>query len=209
MLTMPEYLQETEFAASNLIPIIWGERHRLREREAEVAALTERVRETYERARSIGADAEDADDVGLATAMHWDNYFGDDKERYHKDKQRVSLADQVAAHQFSAGSLAAALLQLAKQGLSLVHGGSAGWPAGRQVTASLALKDVIWQGRNQADHWEEGDPHLPVVQCFDALALEADARFADYRVRNLALDVVELLGWTDFDAFRADMMLLA
>jgi hypothetical protein len=31
------------------------------------------------------SDYLDADDVGLATGIHWENYFGDDKERYHKD----------------------------------------------------------------------------------------------------------------------------
>jgi hypothetical protein len=206
---MPDYLKEIEFATRSLIPIIWGERDRLRKLEAEVAALTKRVADNYDRAHFVAMNAEDADDVGLATGMYWENYFGDDKDRFYKDKERVSLADRVALHQFSAGSLAASLLQHAKQGISLTHGGLAGCPDGRQVTVSQTLKNVIWQGRNQGMHWEEGKPHPPVVQCFDALAKEVAPTFADYRKCNLALDVVELLGWTDFDRFRTDMMLLA
>lgn len=209
MLSMSDYLNEIDYAVRHLLPIVWDERNHLRSLAAEVERLTAQVQDTYERAHWIAMNAEDADDVGLATGMHWDNYFGDDKERFYKDKERASLADQVAAHEFSAGSLAGSLLQHAKQGISLVHGGFGGCPDGRQVSTSQTLKNVIWQGRNQALHWEEGKPHPPVAQCFDALAAEVAPKFADYRTRNLAIDVVELLGWTDFDKFQADMLLLA
>lgn len=95
------------------------------------------------------------------------------------------------------------------KGISVAHGGLAACPDGRQVTPSQTLKNVIWQGRNQALHWEDGNPQPPVIRCFNALASESDPKFANYANGNLALDVIELLGWTDFNRFHADMTLLA
>jgi hypothetical protein len=56
-------------------------------------------------------NAEDPDDVAMATGMYWENYFGDDKERYYKDKDREKLIEEIAAHAFSVGSIAGSLLQ--------------------------------------------------------------------------------------------------
>lgn len=208
MMTMDDYLTEIEFAASNLIPIIWGERDRLRKLEVEVASLTKLVEHSYRRAESIAMNAEDPDDVAMATGVYWENYFGNDKERYQKDEDREKLMEQIAAHALSVGSLAGSLLQFAKQGISLVHGGLAHCPNGRPI-GSQSLKDLVWQGRNQGLHWEEGKPHPPVQQCFEMLVKEADPKFADYKRRNMAIDVVELLGWTDFAKFSIDMHSLA
>ncbi len=208
MMTMVDYLTEIEFAAGNLISTIWEERNRLRELEAQVAALTQAVEENYQRAESLAINAEDADDAGLAIGMYWENYFGEDKERYQRSKDHAKLMNQIASHALSVGSLAGSLLQYAKQGISLVHGDLAKCPIGRSI-GSQALKDVIWQGRNQAAHWEEGKPRQSVKQCFDTLAKEVDSKLADYTKRNMAVDVIELLGWEDFQKFKADMLVLS
>src|SRR5690348_16858864 len=121
MMSMVDYLTEIEFAASSLVPIIWGERTRLRQLEAEIASLTKRVEHNYRQAESVVMNAEDSDDIAMATGMYWTNYFGEDKERHDKDKEREKLVEQIAAHALSVGSLAGSLLQYAKQGISLVH----------------------------------------------------------------------------------------
>jgi hypothetical protein len=208
MMPMADYLTEIEFAASNLIPIIYGERNRLRQLEAQVASLSKLAEHNYRRAESIAMNAEDPDDVAMATGMYWDNYFGEDKERHDNDKDRERLVEQIAAHALSVGSLAASLLQYAKQGISLAHSGLAKCPNGRAI-GSQFLKDVVWQGRNQGLHWEESKTYPSVQQCFGTLAKEVDPKFADYSKRNMAVDVVELLGWTDFAKLRADMLSLA
>src|SRR5437870_1412879 len=176
MMAMTDYLAEIEFAASNVIPIVWRERNRLRELEAEVASLTKLVEDNYRRAECVAMNAEDPDDVAMATGRYWDNYFGDDKERYYKDKDRAKLIEQIAAHALSIGSLAGSLLQYAKQGISLAHGGFANCPNGRSIGTQF-LKDVIWQGRNQGIHWEEGKLHPSIQQCFEKLVKEADPKF--------------------------------
>jgi hypothetical protein len=86
MMKMGDYLLEIEYATSSLIATIWKERERLRSLEAEVASLTKRAEDNYRRAEFVATNAEDPDDVAMATGMYWENYFGDDKERYYKDK---------------------------------------------------------------------------------------------------------------------------
>jgi len=208
MMTIQEYLAEIEYAAGNLISIIWEERKRLQAMEMELERLTPLVKENYLRAESVALNAQDFDDDAMAVGMYWENYFGDDKERHAKTNEREKLAQQVAAHTFSASALAGSLLQYAKQGISLTHGDLASTPSGRAIGGQF-LRDVIWQSRNQAIHWEEGKPRDPVRQCFDKLAQEVAPHFAEYTNRSMAFDVVELLAWTDFDKFNADLLLLA
>ncbi len=208
MMPMQDYLTEIEYAASSLIPIIWEERKQLRKLEEEVASLQRVVEDNYFRAESVAMNAADSDDVAAATGMYWDNYFGEDRERSDKDKDREQLVNRIAAHALSIGSLAGSLLQYGKQGISLAHGGLAACPAGPAI-GSQSLKDVIWQGRNQSLHWEDGKPHPPVRECFDKLAAEVSSTFADYTDRNMSIDVVEFLGWEDFAAFNKALLSLA
>jgi hypothetical protein len=115
-----------------------------------------------------------------------------------------TVEQQLTAHEFSVAALAGALLQHAKQGISIVHGPPSSAPTGRNI-GSLPLRTVIWEGRNQAIHWEEGGLRTAGKKCFDALASEQDPRFANHGQRSLAMDIVELLGWRDFYKFAADM----
>lgn len=208
MLTMEDYLDEMQFATQTLIPAIWEERNRLTELEAQLRSLTKIVEDNYLRSEFVQLNAEDPDDVMMGVGMYWENYFGKDKERHHKDKDKEKLQDQVSAHAFSVDSLAGTLLQHAKQGISLTHGNLANCPDGRLI-GSQSLANIVWQARNQALHWEDHKFRPPVEQCFDKLAREVNPKFADYTSRNMAADVLDLLQWKDFDSFKQDILLLA
>lgn len=207
MIAMTDYLIEIEYAASHLIQLIWEERNHLRTLEQELATLSRRVEENYHRASVLLIDAEDLDDIALATGMHWENYFGDDKKLYNLAETRSKLESQINIHAFSVGSLAGSLLEYAKQGIVLTHGRLEKCPNGRAI-GKQTLRNVIWQGRNQAIHWIEKDLKPPVKECFDDLA-EYNQAFTEYNQRNLAFDVVALLEWTDFAKFKADLLSLA
>jgi hypothetical protein len=205
---MSSYLQEMHFAVEQVLDGLWEERGALRRLQADLAKLTQVVHENYARAESIAHDAMDADDVMHATAMHWETYFGDDKERHARVQEQPQLEARLETRQFSLSALAGTTLQYAKQGISVVHGSLASCPNGRSI-GSVAFKDVIWQARNQASHWEDGKPHPPVVRCFETLKAEQDAVFGDYTQRSLADEVVTLLDWRDWVTFEADMQSLA
>lgn len=205
---MASYLEDMRFAVEQVLQGLWREREAHEALKAEIAKLTKVVEDNYARAESIAQDPLDADDVMLATGMYWETYFGEDKERHHSVQTEAQLAARLATRQFSLSALAATVLQYAKQGISVVHGNLGSCPHGRLV-GSLNLKSVIWQGRNQASHWEEEKLHPPVVQCFETLKKEQDADFGDYNQRSLAYEVVALLNWRDWASFEEDMQSLA
>lgn len=199
-----DYLAEVQFAANSVVSAIWAERNRINELNAEIRSLSVAVEANYNRAIAL-QESDDIDDVAMGAGVYWENYFGDDKRLFHKNEEALDLESQLTLHEFSIASLSGNLLQYAKQGISLCHGGLASCPDGRLI-GSQFLKVIIWQGRNQALHWEAGTFHPPVEQCFQSLANDIDPKFSDYRSRNMAFDVVELLGWKNFNSFEADML---
>ena len=219
-MTMAGYLAEVRHAVEGVLPLIWqeqdtlsGRKEQLAERRVELARLERQVREEYENAAWLRNNPE-FDDEGIGTLRHWDNYFGPDKERYHLE-QRVpdmqaaveSLEASVEAHRFSVDALAGTVIQVAKQGLALVHGGKPD-PAGRAIGKSQQLSEVVWQARNQALHWEDHSFNTAVNNCFTKLADEVDQVFSDYVTRNMALDVITLLEWRTLEDFDGDLLSL-
>jgi hypothetical protein len=89
--------------------------------------------------------------------------------------------------------------------MELAHSGKP-TAMGKTVGSSQQLSEVIWQARNQALHWEAQNFHPPVVACFTALASEVDQVFNDFRTRNMALDVIDMLGWRTIDDFERDLL---
>jgi hypothetical protein len=73
---------------------------------------------------------------------------------------------------------------------------------------SASLKEIIWQARNQAFHWEDGSFHEPTTKCFEHLATNVDPVFAQFKDRSLAFEIIGLLGWNNAEAFFTDMKLL-
>jgi hypothetical protein len=102
-----------------------------------------------------------------------------------------------------------ALLQIAKQGLSLVHGSLAAAPDGRFLQG-ISLKEIVWQGRNQAIHCEEGRFNPPVTALFNRLEIACGPEFSlqTHTGQSRAKQVVKLLGWTNYQSYRCDMQLL-
>lgn len=207
-MNIADYLNEIEHASTSLLQTIWDEHTRIGQIEDQITNLAPVVEDNYRRAQSVQQFAEDSDDVMMGVGMYWENYFGADKELYHKDQDRQQLVNQIATHSFSVASLAGSLLQHAKQGISLAHGGLGNCPNGRAI-GSQHLKTVIWQSRNQTIHWEDGNFHPPTTDCFNALAADIDPKYNQFTNRNMAFDVIELLGWKSFKQFSDDLTSLA
>lgn len=203
---MRSYLLETQHACEILFSPIWNEWQAVEALRVKIAALKAATEEGYRRAEAF-QEIEDPDDYMLGVGIHWETYFGADKERYHAEAALPQLERKRDARAFACGLMAGSVLQFAKQGLSLAHGGIQSCPSGRQVHG-VDLKSVIWQGRNQSMHWEEGRPRQAVVQCFEALKA-TDPVFGNYLTQNMAFEIVRILGWRDFADFEADMISLA
>jgi hypothetical protein len=121
--------------------------------------------------------------------LYWDTYWGEDKEHHYKSAELHALRERLVTRTFAVSALAAAILQLAKQGISIVHGEPNNCPPGRTLS-SQTLRNVIWQARNQVLHREEGRFSQAVQTCFDTLANHYGAPFGDFRTRNMAPDIL-------------------
>jgi hypothetical protein len=67
------------------------------------------------------------------------------------------------------------------------------------------LGNVILQARNQAFHFEEGDPRPKLKACF--AHLHADFGIPDDLTQNLArFVVIDVLGWDSYEAYHMDLL---
>src|ERR1700756_3327466 len=146
----------------------------------------------------------DLDDDGIGTSARWEAHFDVGPKAHRLQEQMSRLQKAMADKQCSAGVLAGGLLQIAKQGISDALSGLDSCPPGRNV-GSQSLKTVIWQARNQNMHYEEGSLNANVLRCFQMLFADFGGDFGTPLARNLALDVVKLLGWSDPKQFEADL----
>lgn len=206
-MTIADYIQETEYAASRLIDDIWHEYNQQKTLEDEIKKLQTVVQHQYRQAQSL-MDSDDPDDVMLGAGVHWQTYFEEDKQLFHKSEAYQKLEQQIQTHTYSIQTLCSGLLQIAKQGISIVHNGIDTCPNGRTV-GTQNLKDVVWQARNQTMHYEEGNCRPPIVAVFAKLSSEFDPVFNNYNLQNLAFEVIKVLDWTDYNKYKADIQSLA
>lgn len=202
-----EYLNEIRHAVETVLGEIHRERDLIDKLQKELAPLIAAAEDGYRRAEFLALNP-DLDDDGLGTAIHWDTYFGPDKERYYKAAELEKTKEALEAHTLSVAAMAGSLLQYAKQGIALHFGKERNECPDGRIIADMPFHEVIWQGRNQAIHWEEGEFRKPVERCFQQLSDVVDPIFSEYRVRSMAYDIVCLLGWHSFDDFANDMRLL-
>jgi hypothetical protein len=204
---MSTYLKEIEHAASVVLAALWHDHEEVAALANEVERLSAIAAADYRRA-GAWMESDDPEDMMLGVGMHWETYFGTDKERGVAEAKLAPLEQRVLAKTFSRAALAGSLLQFAKQGIAIVHHGLKQCPDGRKI-GSQAVKSVIWQGRNQSLHWEEQSFNAAVEAVFNTLAKDVSAVFKDFKRRNLAFEVVDQLGWKTYDGFRADLRSLA
>jgi hypothetical protein len=123
--------------------------------------------------------------------------------------QVAELLASVGVRQHSVQVISGAILQIAKQGISLVYGAPSSAPAGRML-GSLALRDIIWQARNQSMHYEEGSFKKALVGLFSMLEAEQGLQFSltAHAKQNRAKQALDALGWESYDSYLRDMQAL-
>ncbi|MFC6603872.1 hypothetical protein ACFQDF_23970 [Ectobacillus funiculus] len=103
-------------------------------------------------------------------------------------------------------SIAQALLQIGKQGISSRYGKSKkncsqALSDARRImptisTANVSLLDVIWAGRNQSIHFEDKSFNQPTVDCFKELLKDTGKLFQDLKgYDNGEIKLWRLLGF--------------
>lgn len=202
-LPMNPYLSETDYAIQNLLLLATNEEAQLAEK---LSALTS----TEAKLRVYQWDFESSDLNDDFSEAHVMAAFGRmanaAKETESLRREASELQALVGIRQAAIQAICGAILQIAKQGISVVHGELSAAPTGRMI-GSAGVRDIIWQGRNQ---YEEGKPKPGVLGLFATLEKEQGTQFSltHHASQNRAAQVVQLLGWTTYTAYLSDMSMI-
>lgn len=201
-----DYMPEIRPAVEVVIGEIHAERKILGEAEGRLARLTTETEDGYRNVEFLRMNPEFDDDF-LGTAIYWDTYFGPDKDRHHANIEVETIKAQIQVKAFSLSALGGTILQFGKQGISLQYGGVGACPAGREIDG-MSLRDLIWFGRNQGIHWDEGEFKGGTKTFLEQLDAAKGGPFSDYKTRSISLDIINLIGWKTADHFQNDMLSL-
>ncbi|WP_225340448.1 hypothetical protein [Lysinibacillus capsici] len=194
---MHQYITQTEYAVSNLISLIHSEANQLNDLQNKKAKLQVHHKELYE--RFLGQDSDPdgnySDTQIMQSYIVQFKFYESNISPINKAIHETQLA--IAAKEESIKALSGAILQIAKQGISIVHQQLVNAPNGRLIMEQ-PIKNIIWQGRNQSMHFEEGRYSTHVKDCFEQLNIPLTNE-------NLAKEIIDLLEWNSYEQYCSDM----
>jgi hypothetical protein len=196
---MKKYLEEISHAASSLIDLIWFDFDKLEERNSQLKALT--------------AEFDVKHQVFLANEFHpAANFYHAQMAKAHEgiakpkaelEREIIDVLVSIDAKSASISALSGAILQIAKQCISLKYGKPKSAPAGKDIDGIL-IKEIIWEGRNQSIHYENpNEISGNVVALFAKLdSIRGDGVTWDAMSKtNFAFEIVQFLGWRTYSDF--------
>lgn len=196
---MKKYLEEISHAASSLIELIWSDCDKLEEHNSRLKALTAEFDVKYQ--------------VFLANEFHpAANFYHTQMAKAHEgiakpkvelEREIMDVSETIDAKSASISALSGAILQIAKQCISLKYGKPQNAPVGEDISGTL-IKQIIWEGRNQSIHYENPNEISDnVVTLFAKLdSIRGDGVIWDARSKtNFAFEIVQFLGWRTYSDF--------
>lgn len=205
---MNKYLADTQYAAKGLIELYVHEILAYKKANRTFVASAEKVKDWN--AQFEGKDLlQEARKLPLLQSLC--DMEKNTEQLSESAKKLFILEDIFKTRQFALQTLCGALLQIAKQGISVTYATEweAKCPVGRAIGRET-IRNIIWQGRNHSLHYEENKPRDAVRQCFANLEASFDARFSlsSQPSTNLAAHVIDVLKWHSYEAYEADMSAL-
>ncbi|MGG6447671.1 hypothetical protein [Pseudobacillus badius] len=139
-----------------------------------------------------------------------DGMIDSERERITNDMNKAKelsekYRKEAEIHDVTRRILAGSILQLAKQGLSIVFGQTINFPQEPKIE-DISVATIILAGRNQSMHYEEGNYKNVIKSCFEALA-QIDSKFALQNAsgKNMSIEILDMLGWDDYESYIATM----
>lgn len=136
-------------------------------------------------------------------------------EEYDGETQNYYFGKLAEAHQelllinTASSSAAGSILQVAQQCISMAwNKNELRLNKGKEI-GSQKLSNIVWHGRNQALHFEEGVPTNPETRkCIEALSKEFELNIESLakHPRSLAREILTILGWDSYQRFAEDMV---
>lgn len=219
-LSMDDYLEETKYAVTGLLDLIYKEEFKLQkvfEELLKVEGELSSIESLYDRFLGMEYDLE-----GVSDSQTQHNYIQwykhkqrtpeieKRKETLENEKQKLELL--IETNESSTRVLCGALLQIAKQGISIVYGildNCSNLKPTQVKSVEEPLKNFIWYGRNQSLHFEEGRITNNAGRIFFEKIIAAyDVKFSKLKSMNYAKEIIEILGWSDYKSYEKDMLLL-
>lgn len=192
---MSNYIKNTKHAVKGIFELLNKEKILLNEEQRSFRIMDSAARNTFESIKKNSSPTLLIELCGLESVK--------EKSSIKIDEIRNSIYYHNQTYNILAGSL----LQIAKQGISIEYGCLTDCPNGRKIGSSEYLKNVIWQSRNQTMHYEEGTYHKNVIDCFLNLEKDFGSHFK-LKSTNLALNVIDVLGWNSYTEYENDMLTL-
>ncbi|OOY49060.1 hypothetical protein BOV94_12615 [Solemya velum gill symbiont] len=132
-----------------------------------------------------------------------------EKSESNKSKEeRLSNAlESIGATIDSMSVLAGAVLQIAKQIISLRHGRKKPIIDKAKMIGSQNIVEIIWEGRNHAAHWEENEPRNEAVTTM-LTTLSEELGLDIHYGKNNSPTILEALNWHSADHVIGDLVQL-
>ncbi len=192
---MHNYILDTKYASENLIRILNKERDFLNEKLFSRKAMIEAEKDLFGSMKDGSFTSEGIMDL-----------YRLNRTSENLSKEVEDILNFIVANMDSLNAIAGAVLQISKQGISFKYNELSKCPVGRMIGRE-SLKNIIWQSRNQAMHFEEGKSKQSIIDCFKNLEIEFGNSFKLVN-KSCAYDVLMILGWGSYNAYEKDMVLL-
>ena len=197
------YIDDTKYAAENLISLFSHEDKKIKEQrnklEKSHAKIT--VNNWDFQTSSINEDFSEKYEMHAYARL----------SESHNAKRKLELEitqlqTSIDAKYLAVQALCGAILQIAKQGISVVHNGIDNCPNGR-LLKEIPLKNIVWSARNQALHYEDTKINNKTAKLFTCLEDEFGSRFAlsEHVGKSRAKQVIDLLEWYNYSQYCKDM----
>jgi hypothetical protein len=197
---MNQYLIDTEFAVKSLFDLVTYEL-------TQISTLEKELKFHRERANSIMSEAyyvtdQDVDDLETPGMFAIRHGYASHLSAAQSIQNQISILEaSYLAKDSSILSLYGAILQIAKQGISFVHGKNIQIMI-KDTQSGELLHNIIWQGRNQSMHYEEGNYKQPLISCFANLQKVYGSDFDLTRGDNKSIYIVlNVLGWKTYSDY--------
>ena len=213
LLLMHQYIVETGNTVRGLLEMVGREISLIKEQ-------TSKLREVIIKFKTQGRDFNSADlNEDFSDAYVMSAYFRLANSTSGADELKSEIVKTqalIGTHQLTIQTLCGLILQIAKQGIILVHGSflardsyTIGTPSGR-IIAPLTLRDIIWQACNQTIYCKEGNYPQPVIDLFAELEISHGTQFSlsRYPRQSRAKQIIQLLEWLNYKTYISDMRLL-
>jgi hypothetical protein len=199
---MTTYLSEVREAGEQILVLLRRDSDALQGLEARRAQAVGMFDLYRESAMTIGGPFSDDVDYEAEAAKAQLHY----SRKTEAEAEIAQYESAIEARRLSRSVLAGAMLQLGKQGISAVHGRERNNAPAGDAVGGQCERDVIWEGRNQAMHWDEGSLSKRVRDCFDQLERDFGSQFGNYDREPKAPEVLSVLAWETWPDVEARLL---